>query len=73
MFVTTILNKLASALNRRDEVPNQALAHEIVRTSDTDAIGTLVENLWNKNKNILFGLMMVDIFYHTSARHIVVS
>ena len=27
-----ILNKLASALNRRDEVPNQALAQEIART-----------------------------------------
>jgi hypothetical protein len=48
----TILNKLASALNRRDEIPNQALAQEIVRTSDKDAIGELVKNLCNKNKNI---------------------
>jgi hypothetical protein len=48
----TILNKLASALNRRDEAPNQALADEIVRTSDTGAIGELVKNLSNKNKSI---------------------
>jgi hypothetical protein len=48
----TILNTLASALNRRDEAPNQALAQEIVRTSDKGAIGELVKNLSNKNKNI---------------------
>lgn len=48
----TILNKLASALNRRDEVPNQALADEIVRTRDRAAIGVLVKNLGHKNKNI---------------------
>ena len=48
----TILNKLASALNRRDEVPNQKLAEEIVRTSDKGAIGELAKNLCNKNKTI---------------------
>ena len=48
----TILNKLASARNRRDEVPNQALAQEIARTSDKGAIGELVKNLSNKNKKI---------------------
>ena len=62
----TVLNKLASALIRRDEVPNQALAHEIVRTSDPDAIGTLVENLWNKNKNIQSDC--IKVLYEIGAR-----
>jgi len=48
----TILNRLASALNRRDEIPNQALAQEIVRTGDKSAIEELVKNLSNKDKNI---------------------
>lgn len=48
----TILNRLASALNRRDEIPNQALAQEIVRTGDKGAIEELVKNLSNKDKNI---------------------
>ena len=48
----TVLDKLAKALNRRDEVPNQELAKEILRTKDEDAVKELVENLTNKNKNI---------------------
>ena len=48
----TILDKLATALNRRDEVPNQQLAREIVRTNDRRAVKELVENLAHKNKNI---------------------
>ena len=46
------INKLASSLNRRDEVPNQELAKEIVDNNDQQAVKELVENLYNKNKNI---------------------
>jgi hypothetical protein len=48
----TVLNKLATALDRRDEVANQALAQEIVRNNDTSAVRELVENLANQDKNI---------------------
>lgn len=48
----SVLNKLATALNRRDEVPNQELAKAIVRTSDKRAVKELVENLVHKDKNI---------------------
>lgn len=48
----TVLNKLATSLNRRDEVPNQELAKEIVATTDTQAIKELVDNLAHKDKNI---------------------
>lgn len=48
----TALDKLATALNRRDEAPNQELAKEIVRTNDRRAVKELVENLTNKDKNI---------------------
>jgi HEAT repeat protein len=48
----SILNKLASALDRRDEVPNQELAKQIAAKKDKDAVKELVENLSNKNKDI---------------------
>ncbi len=48
----SVLNKLATALNRRDEVPNQALAKQIVDQNDTEAVRELVDNLSNKNKGI---------------------
>jgi len=48
----TVLNKLASSLNRRDEVPNQELAKQIAEKNDSKATKELVENLHNKNKNI---------------------
>lgn len=48
----SILHKLASALNRRDEVPNQELAREIASKNDIKAVQELVENLRNKNKDI---------------------
>jgi hypothetical protein len=40
-----VLNELASALNRRDEVPNQQLAERIVKQRDAKAIRELVEQL----------------------------
>ena len=48
----SVLDKLACALDRRDEVPNQELAQEIVRTKNRAAVKELVANLSNKNKAI---------------------
>jgi len=48
----TILHKLASSLQRRDEVPNQLLAEEIVRTNNRSAVEELVDNVGNKNRGI---------------------
>jgi len=48
----SVLDKLATALNRRDEVPNQELAKEIVRTNDRRAVKELVENLAHQDKKI---------------------
>jgi len=48
----SILNKLATSLNRRDEVPNQQLAKQIVEKKDTAAVKELIENLNNKSKDI---------------------
>src|SRR5689334_5461463 len=50
--MVTILNKLASALDRSDEVPNQILAKEIAASSDKVAVQELVDNLTHKNKDI---------------------
>jgi len=48
----SVLHQLATALGRRDEVPNQELARCIVRERDAAAVQELVENLWHKNKAI---------------------
>lgn len=48
----TVLNKLATALHRRDEVPNQELARQIVDAGDTSAVKELVDNLAHKDKAI---------------------
>ena len=48
----SVLEKLATALGRRDEVPNQELAWDIVRERNAAAVQELVENLANKNKGI---------------------
>jgi hypothetical protein len=47
-----VLDKLATALNRRDEVPNQELARRIVLERNAAAVKELVENLNHKNKGI---------------------
>ena len=44
----SIIKKLASSFNRRDEVPNQELAKEIILSKNTKAIKELVENLSNR-------------------------
>lgn len=48
----TIINKLACSLGRRDEVPNQELAHQILKSKNTKAVKELVDNLSNSDKNI---------------------
>lgn len=55
----SILPKLASSLNRRDEVPNQELAKQIAKTSNAKAVAELVENLNNKNKDIQYDCIKV--------------
>ena len=48
----SVLNRLASALHRRDETPNQKLAQEIVASADRAAVRELVDNLSNRDKDI---------------------
>ena len=48
----SVLNRLASALGRRDEVPNQELARDLAARKDKKGIQEIAENLWNKDKNI---------------------
>ncbi|WPU94101.1 hypothetical protein SNE25_01000 [Mucilaginibacter sabulilitoris] len=48
----SVINQLASALGRRDEIPNQELAKKIAETNDETAVQELVENLQHKSKDI---------------------
>ena len=48
----SVLNRLASSLGRRDEVPNQELARDLIARKDKAGIREIAENLWNKDKNI---------------------
>ena len=48
----SVLDQLASSVGRRDDVPNQELARALAAKKDKKAIHELVENLWNKDKNI---------------------
>ena len=48
----TVITKLATSLKRRDEVPNQELAKQIVNKNDKAAVKELVENLSSKSRDI---------------------
>ena len=48
----SVLNKIASALNLRDDKPNIDLASEIAALNNSEAVKELVENLTHKDKNI---------------------
>jgi HEAT repeat protein len=48
----TVLDRLASALSRGDEAPNQALAQEIAAAGDAEAVRELVAHLSDSNKEI---------------------
>lgn len=47
-----VLDKLASALGRRDEAPNEELARAIAASADTGAVAELVSGLSGKDKAI---------------------
>src|SRR5689334_16355148 len=47
-----VLERIAHFQNRRDEVPNQALARDLAARKDKAGIREIAENLWNKNKGI---------------------
>jgi hypothetical protein len=48
----SVLNRLASALGRRDEIPNQELARDLAVWKDRKGIQEIAENLWSKDKRI---------------------
>jgi len=48
----SVLEKIAYLQNRRDEVPNQELAKELVQAKNTDGLKEIAGNLSNKNENI---------------------
>jgi hypothetical protein len=48
----SVLHKIAFYQGRRDEVPNQELAHTLAQTRDAADIHEIAENLWNKEPNI---------------------
>lgn len=54
-----VLEKLAVSLGRRDEVPNQELAAEIVRNGDRAAVAELVENTRSTSARVRHGCIKV--------------
>jgi hypothetical protein len=48
----SVLNRLASSLGRRDEIPNQELARDLAANKDKASIREIAENLWNRDKHI---------------------
>ena len=48
----SVLSKLASALDRKDQEPNKDLGRELVEKRDIDGIRVVAENLWNKDRRV---------------------
>ncbi|WP_438349640.1 hypothetical protein ACP8HI_02890 [Paenibacillus sp. FA6] len=48
----TILNQLASQMDRADEQPNIELAHRLIDDNQISGVYEIIENLANKNKKI---------------------
>jgi hypothetical protein len=48
----SVLSKLASMQDRRDEELNKELGRELVQTKDVEGIQEIAENLWNKDPKI---------------------
>ncbi|RME86552.1 MAG: hypothetical protein D6770_11610 [Anaerolineae bacterium] len=48
----SVLERLASALGRRDDVPNQELAREVAAARDEEAVRELVVHLNDRDRNI---------------------
>jgi len=61
----TVIDKLATSLNRRDEVPNQELAKQIANSNDKKAVKELFDHLSNKNKGIQSDC--IKVIYETGA------
>lgn len=62
----TVISRLATSLNRRDEVPNQELAVEIAENAEGGAVAELVENLNHKSKDIRHDC--IKVLYETGER-----
>ena len=50
----SVMNKLASSLNRRDEVPNQELAKQIAAKKDKNAVQTETRGKSDKESAITY-------------------
>jgi len=48
----SILSKLSSAQDRKDEEPNKELARELVQTKNTAGIQEIADNLWHEDPRI---------------------
>lgn len=48
----SVLDRLATAQGRRDEVLNQELARDLAASKDEAAIREVAQNLWSKDRNI---------------------
>jgi len=48
----SVLSKLASAYDRKDEEPNKDLGKELVENRDIEGIREIAENLWNKDRQV---------------------
>jgi hypothetical protein len=48
----TVLDRLASALGARSDIPNQQLAADLAANNDTDGVRVIVEHLWDKDSGI---------------------
>lgn len=48
----SVLDQIAHFQGRRDEVPNQELARQLVETQDTDGVREIAENLWHKDRHV---------------------
>ncbi len=62
-----VIGWLASSLGRNDENPNIKLAEKIASTGNKAAIGILVENLVNRDKNIRSDC--IKVLYETGYRN----
>jgi HEAT repeat protein len=62
----TILDQLASTLQRRDGVPNQELAAKIAATNNKQAVQELVDNLQHKSKLVQHDC--IKVLYETGER-----
>jgi hypothetical protein len=65
LILMSILNLLATNLNRKDEAPNMALANQIANTNDKAAVEELIQNLSTGSKNIQHDC--IKVLYETGA------